>query len=289
MAEPIRARSRHALAGGVAAAVALTAVGFAIGRQTSSVPQAAATAPSAPIPTAIPSPEPTPVTDPVLDRAAVLAAVRQAADAAASGQPTPAELVALGGRRFAVRLPFGCRGPAPAGSALGWRYDADTQALRVEARPARFDPAFWLGATKGVDLIEGFWIERPWTSSEACPPLAPDDAGAAPPPPPENSVALAQVHRAGESRADRRDGEAFDTVVKVAPDALQMGEGLRLRTTGRLTAPSGGGSPVICRLPVPAGRPVCIVMVTFDEVAIENPATSSVLATWSAAGVGTDD
>lgn len=289
MTEPSRASSRRALAGGVAVAIALAGAGFIVGRNAGPGPDAPAPSPT---PSMTPSPTPSPpapVVTPSLDRAAVLTAVRAAADAFASGRSPPSEVTALDGRRFELRLPFGCRGPAPADSPLGWRYDEENGALRVSASPSPFDPAAWLGAgADGVDLIEGFWVERPWTSSEACPVIpsdAPDGA-----PPHERTLALAQIHGTGESRVGRREGDAFQAVEKVAPDALRLDQGLRLRLTGRVVSAPGGRGPVICRSPTPSGgRPVCLLSVALDEVAIENPVPASTLATWAVSSAGGEE
>jgi hypothetical protein len=79
----------------------------------------------------------------------------------------------------------------------------------------------------------------------------------------------------------RRDGKAYEAVESVAPDALDLSRGLRLRLRGKLARAPGAG-PVLCRAPGGA-RPVCILSATFDEVAIENPATGATLATWDVA------
>ncbi|MDQ3144262.1 MAG: hypothetical protein M3Q57_05210, partial [Pseudomonadota bacterium] len=73
-----------------------------------------------------PAPAPTsvlPLPDPVLDRAALLGAVAQAASAFAAGADDREAQGALDGRRFVVKLRFGCRGPAAEDSeeSLKWR------------------------------------------------------------------------------------------------------------------------------------------------------------------------
>lgn len=292
MVEPSRAVGRRALAAGAAAAIALAGAGFVLGRNTSPrVEVAAAAPPPSPAPAVSPAPAPpVPVVTPPLGRADLLEAARAAADAFASGRPVPPEVAALDGRRFQLELPFGCRGPADADPLLGWRYDPEEQVLRVSVEAARFDPASWLGtAAAQVDLAEGFWVERPWSSSEACPPARSEGAAepssggtAAAVAPVERTLALVQFHEAGGSRVGRRDGDAFRAVEKVAPDALDLSQGLRLRLSGRVVASPGNGAPVLCRSPAPAGgRPVCLLAVSLDEVSIANPAIGSTLATWT--------
>lgn len=278
MVEPSRRNSRVALAGGVTAAVALAGAGFMAGRATH--PPAAVATPT-PQPSAWPSPvvaEP-PAPKQTLGRADLLAIARAAADAFASGQPAPSDLAALAGRRFDVRLPFGCHGPADPAAPLGWTYDADAGTLRVRATPARLVPAEWPGA---AEVIEGFWIDQPWRSAEGCAAASPAAA------PPERTLALAAFHGPDDSRVGRRDGEPFAAVEKVAPDALDLAQGLRLRLTGRLVAAPGGTAPAVCRAPPGGGRPVCLLTVALDAVAVENPASGVTLATWSVSGVAAD-
>ena len=275
MVEPSRSSSRRALAATVAAALGLAGAGFVAGRAT-----------RAPTPVTTPTPEPSAVPTPIvaetpapaqaLGRADLIAAARAAADASASGLPLPADLTALTGRRFDLRLPFGCNGAAAPADALGWTFDKEAQTLRVRATPASFAPADWAAA---AELVEGFWIEQPWRSVESC---QASEAAAAPS---ERTLALAEVHGGDDSRVGRRDGEPFETVAKTAPDALDASQGLRLRLTGRLVAAPGSEAPVLCRATPAGSRPVCLLTVAFDEVAVENPATAATLATWSASGV----
>ena len=79
---------------------------------------------------------------------------------------------ALDGRRFAVRLRFGCGGPAGEASsdALRWRVKSD-ESLEITATPdLSLDAPELAGAvTQTVEAVEGFWIPRPWLLSDACP------------------------------------------------------------------------------------------------------------------------
>lgn len=60
------------------------------------------------------------VTQPLspLSRADLLDAAARAASAYAAGEPPPSENLALAGRSFILRLPFGCTGPVEAGQYL---------------------------------------------------------------------------------------------------------------------------------------------------------------------------
>jgi hypothetical protein len=198
---------------------------------------------------------------------------------AASG-PLPAGVAELVGRRFELRLPFGCDGPETADTEQGWRYDPDRGTLRVRAVPAHLDPAVWRpGEESGVDAIEAFWIARPWTDSEVCPAAGPGAPATAT----DRTLAIAQFHRADDPRAVRGEGDGFEAVLRVPPEALDLSRGLRLRLTGRIASVPGAAGPVLCRAPTPAERPVCLLAVSLDHVAVESPSVGAPLATWDVA------
>lgn len=303
--EPSLETSRRTLAGAVAAALLLGGGGFLLGRATT--PSAERSVEGDATQAALPLPAPTwagPLSRPDLISLASLAA-----DTTAAGMAPDDELVRSEGRRFEIRLPFGCDGPAAPDAAAGWSFDEANRALRVFIAPVRWSADNWLppaAEVGAIEAIEGFWIERPWTSSEACPkrPPAPDagqepgedrDADRARPDagndeasgpaarlstPPPSTFAIGQVHTSESSRSGRREGDAYRAVVRVAPDELDTSQGFRLRISGRL-AGAAGPAPVICRQADPAQRPVCLLTAAIDEIAIENPATGETLATWT--------
>lgn len=276
MSEPSRASSRRALAAGAVAALAVAGAGYLVGRQSAPTPEPPLRPVAAPVaaPTSRPA-LPRPV--PPLGRADLLAAARAAADALAAGRPVPGEIGELIGRRFELRLSFGCGGPAADDTASGWQYNPDQQTLRVRAAPARLDPGAWLNAPAGeAELVEAFWIDRPWTSSEACPPVEPVQPTTSP----ERTLAIAQFHGRDQPRSVRRQDESFEAVERVVPGQLNLAAGLRLRLSGRVVAAPGSAGPALCRSPGPAARPVCLLAVSLDSVAIENPADGAELATW---------
>lgn len=294
MSEPTPRSSRLTLAGVLALAVASGGGGFWLARSTAD--GRADTSPPASLP-AIPSATPSATAAPaatppsVLDRAGIIALAAQAADAAAAGQAVPAAVADADGRRFDLRLPFGCEGPvAPDSPApLRWSYDERAETLRVTATPVTWSAEAWgLSATDGaIDAIEGFVVAQPWTSSPDCPARSaelPSPSPAADLP----ELAVGQVHFAAGARAGRRDGDAFTAVVRTPRDAVPTDRGLRLRLTGRLTG-AGMAAPVQCWQPNGAGtRPACLVGTTGTEVTIENAATGAVIGTWSWDGSGAD-
>ncbi|WP_294327563.1 hypothetical protein [uncultured Sphingomonas sp.] len=289
MNEPTLRNSRLALAGGLAIALAVGGTGFLIGRGTS--PREVAPPAAAPVSTAPAVVQPAPsLPDPrdiVKTRADLIALASQAADAFASGRSLPKAAADLAGQRFEVRLPFGCRGPSDADSdsPMRWRYDAEARALRVHVTPV-----IWGGADLGASedgsatgtIAEGFWIPRPWTASETCP-AAQDSAapiGADAVTLPGQTLAVAQF--ADGAGQGLRDGKPYETVVRAAPEEVPADQGLQLRLRGRIVG-TADRSPVACRQPAgPEQRPICIIAVTLDDVAIDNPRTGKTLATWSA-------
>lgn len=288
MEEPSLHSSRIALAGGLAAALVVGGAGFLLGRGTTErTPPVVA-----PTPVAKPSPEPEPEPSRgILGRADLIALAATAADTAAGGRDPATERGVIEGRRFELRLPFGCNGPASedSGATMRWRYDAADEALRVHVAPVAWTAEDWWShdAPSDIDAIEGFWITRPWTSSEACPSGGdrPAAVGAEPVTLPGQTLAIGRIFSAEGARGGRRDGEAYSAVVRIPEDELDASDGFRLRVRGRIARTPDG--PVRCRQPAGAEqRPICLIGVVMDEVAIENPANGETLATWSVAQRG---
>lgn len=291
MKEPTPRTSRLALAGGALALLTIAGAGFVAGR-SSVAPAPARMSTPVPPPIAIPQPTVTQAKPERLDRVGLLALVSATADAFASGRTSPAEVAQLAGRPFSIALPFGCMGPLGETDAAGsgWRYDADRSALRLQVASTHWAPQDWFGAESsvGVEAIEGFWVTRPWTSSETCPATKAPTATSEPAMPAGQTLAIAQLFREGSARQDRRDGEPYAAVVRATPETLRAGSGFRVRLTGQLTDLPGGGA-IRCRQPGgPDRSPTCLVGATFNEIAIENPTTGETLARW-AGGSGTGE
>lgn len=225
------------------------------------------------LPDALPKPQPE------LDRAALLAAVARAASAHAAGTADTALQGELDGRRFTLKLRFGCGGPSQAG-ALRWSYDEDEQALTVAATPDidTDSPLFAQpGADGPIEAVEGFWIPRPWILGDACP--AGGEGEAAAPPARRSSVGIAQYFTAEDSRVQRRSGRAYQIVRRAEPAIAPSGEGFTLVLHGRLRRWPEGNA---IRCAGPTGeRPTCIISAELDRVAFENPETGLTIAEWS--------
>ena len=284
MEEPSPRSSRLALAGALLAAIVVGGAGFLLGRVTTERAPVV-TPPSAVAPVA--EPEPEPALSGIFGRADLIALAAAAADAAAAGRDGGPKIARADGRRFEMRLPFGCNGQAAENSdaAMRWRYDAKAGALRISVDPVVWTAQDWwpADAANGVEAVEGFWIARPWTSNEACPAGGDRPAAAGPEPVtlPGQTLALGQVFLTEGARGGRRDGKPYEAVVRIQESELKAEEGFRLRISGRIVR-MGGIGPVRCRQPAgPEQRPICLVSVVMDEVAVENPATGETLATWS--------
>lgn len=284
MQEPSPLTSRLAIVAALAFSMAVGAAGFMIGRETASRPPARVAA--APMRTPPPIVE-EPV-EHVLNRAEFLALGDAAADAAASGAPFPTSVAQAPGRRFELHIPFGCEGSAPEGSQapLRWRYDAEDQALRLHVAPVIWPASDWWQAPPAqIEALEGFWVAHPWSSRETCVPAVeattPASTEPAPPPPLLHTLGLAEVITKDTPRQLRRAGKPYESVVRLRPDGARLEQGLRMRLRGRIARFPDGNAVRCTQRDGPEQRPVCLVSVTFDEVAIENPLTNDALAAWS--------
>lgn len=225
-------------------------------------PQHKAAAPAEPAPPAI--------RDDSLDRQAVIVAALQAMTSAALGQNDAAAQRALRGRKFAIRIRFGC--PGITDPDRGWSYDQKKHVLRVKVQSGTTE-----GALPKSDLLAseyqggvGFTLGRPWLLGAGCP--VGGFAAAAPAGP---AIVIAQLFTDSDSRVLRpkRDYE----LTKAIEPNQQPGDGLDLVLSGRL-AELSDGRPIHCA--AEAGAPACIVSATIDRVAIENPSSGELLGEW---------
>lgn len=282
MDEPSVRTSRLAIAGGIAAVLVVGGGGFLLGRAT--VPTPPSVKPAAIAEVAAPPP----VADHprTIERSDIIAAAAEAADSLASNSAPPADLAKLPGLRFSLSLPFGCEGAAGADSPapLRWRYDDATQTLRVHIALVVWQPDEWGLQRDAAAVPQGFWIMRPWSSAATCPMTA-NGAGATGTEPvtlPGQTLAL--VNFGG---AVSNGGSAYEAVVRVPRDKLDVTQGLRARLTGRIDHIPGEAAAIRCVQP--AGieqQPICAVAATFDELLVENPATGETLATWTLGKAG---
>ena len=285
MREPSARTSRLAIAAGLAAFIAIGAGGFLLGRDTA--PKAPPPAP-APV-TVIPPPIPVQPQSPRLwGRAEISDLARRAADALSSGQPLPDDIAAAVGQRFDLSLPFGCSGPADKDSTapMRWRYDEAAGILRVHVRPIAWKAAdFALPAEGDGYDAEGFWMQRPWSTSDQCPAPAkaasPQQEDAAPAP--DQSLALAQFGQ-NDGNDLWRHGRPFEKVLRLAAEDFDPSRGLRLRLIGRIEQVPGNG-PVHCVQPLGLEqRPACVIAMTLREVRMEIAGAAAPIAIWENRG-----
>jgi hypothetical protein len=252
---------------------------------------------------------------PPLTRADLIDAAARAADAHARGVPLLAEDSELAGRRFTLRLPFGCVVPAEADSeaSMGWSYEPEEQTLRVLVAPNVWTDAGPVRkAAKGLDYeaAEGFWIERPWLRTGDCPvwpqpslvasatsetvkgnqvvavtsPEAEQAVEGVPAPAlqldeAQRTLALVEYFKPGSRRAARRNGKPYTVVAKLAPSEIDLTRGLRVVVTGRLV-PFGSRSAIACSGIDVDKRPLCLISAEIDRVAITDASGQRTLGEW---------
>ena len=237
---------------------------------------------------AVPSPARAIVEAP-FDRSRLLLTVARAASAQAMGADDAGVQRALDGKRFEVRLRFGCDGQGPGRGDHGWSIDPDGRTLRLRVVPTLSlkDELVKGVAGEQVEAVEGFWLPRPWLLQPACPALGPVEQPAAEPEQaepepttPAQRIGIAQFFTATDSRTRRRIDRPFEAVKKLNEGERAGGDGFNLVLSGRLRA-RGNGRVILCQ---GAGRdraPDCIVSADVDRVWIEQPGDKSVMAEWS--------
>ena len=229
----------------------------------------------------------------VLGRADILAAAVAAADDVAAGNPLPQANLELVNRSFELRLPIVC-GNGETGAWGSWRVDPSTNVLRVSFSRQNWEaqPLFaQLAKDLAYETAEGFWIERPWTRSEQCPPAlanvarpdktASHEATPAPAaePAPEERLAIVQFFSSDAPRMLRRGKRPYAYTAKLPKDAQATDRAFRIKIEGRITG-YADGQPVHCVITQAARPPVCAVAVEFDKVVLEDAKTGENLAEW---------
>jgi len=214
-------------------------------------------------------------------RADLIAAATAAADAYASGSAHGGkELV---GRRFVVRLAFGCGGPVadPGPAQAYYQYVPTGPALRLVARPATWTDLPLIRAASGAapaETVEGFWIPRPWLTGETCPKRRDVAPPATPTPVEAPSLGLAMFHDAEASRVERRSERPYEHVVKLDGGDGDQQRSFDLRLEGRI-ASFADGAAIRCWSESAEHRPTCLFAVDLDRVAFED-AKGAMLADW---------
>lgn len=264
-------RLRNIIAATVIGA-ALAWGGYLIGRNDRPPPAPRqAQAPSSPVAPV----DPLPPIDVTLQRADLIRLAAAAADAASGGPPIENMLE---GKRFVVRIPFGCGDLGTQDErAFGARFNAADQTLRIKVQPEDWTRLPWLAAELPrleADGAEGFWVPRPWTQSDTCPSDQGDPAN------PASSLGIAQLFGTDSSRVAQRRGRPFEATVQLDADEVDLQKGLRLVLEGRVARWSAEGETVLCRAAQAYERPLCLVSAKLDLIAVENASTGDRLADW---------
>ncbi len=247
--------------------------------------------PETPGPTVtIPAP-PTPV--PALTRAELIAASQTAADRYASGAQVEGT-DPLVGRTFAVRIPFAC-GPLSQGGGTAAQPDGlaratwgpERRTIQLSLTPGDWTQSALMAEPNAAarwEQVEGFWVTRPWLTGENCPALTADPLQGAPPAATVQTLGVAAVFEEDASRIGRRNGRAYAHTVRGEGDqpVQRPAQGYRLLLEGRVVGFPTSGRAFRCRASGPDQRPVCVIAVQLDRVAVTQ-ADGAVMSEWHGA------
>lgn len=224
-----------------------------------------------------------------LTRASLLAATSRAASAYAAGERIEGA-DALVGRRFSIRVPFGCNGPQPtaaesAGDGLArWSWGPENRTIQLSLTPGDWLNTVLIAGAAGQsdwEAVEGFWIPRPWLTTGDCSTVRADPLQSGDGSPSPQTVGLAAVFAANDSRVGRRNGRAYAFTIRPTGDTplTAPAGGYRVVLEGRL-ASFPDGRAIRCRASNPDQRPVCIAAIRLDRVAFTNADGSVLLSEW---------
>jgi hypothetical protein len=185
----------------------------------------------------------------------------------------------LVGRKFFVRLPFGCE---PAQAAPGV-LQGSVQTGELGSTTLTLRPALWadlpliqrLANPESIDSVEGFWIPRPWAATESCPPPEMPAPSAIVTPPTAQTLGLARIFREGESRAQRHAEHPYQLTLKKGATTGPY----RAVLEGHLAA-FPDGNALACWAESPAHHPVCLFSISISRVAFETAENGEILGQW---------
>lgn len=231
-----------------------------------------------------------PIAEPPMDREAVLIAAIRAASAQAIGRDDSEAQRALEGKRFEVRLRFGCEAERLEGESYAVRFDEQRRTLRLTAAPdlTAAEPLTARIAGEEVATVEGFWLRRPWLLKADCPAPPPQPEGDQPPtpgsevpdPPVYARIGIAQFFREGDARVFQRRQRPYESTTTMAEGESPSAEGYNLVLSGRLRR-LPNRRIISCAAASPDRPPDCIISVVFDRVWLERPDSREMIAEWS--------
>jgi hypothetical protein len=240
-------------------------------------------------PIAEPSPAPVIPTPTAMTRADLLNAVSRSASAYAAGERLEGA-DSLVGRPFSIRIPVGCGEPqstvldGPTEGLAQWAWGPERKTIQLSLTPGDWLNTALISGTaggSGWEAVEGFWVPQPWLRTETCSKVRVDPLQSGPGTPSSQTVGLAAVFKANESRIGRRNGRAYTFTVRATGDAplTVPANGYRVVVEGRLAA-FPGGQAIRCRASSPDQRPVCIAAIQLDRFAFTEGGTGTVLSEW---------
>lgn len=236
------------------------------------------------------------ITEAPFGRARLLLTVARVASSHARGMDNSDFQRALDGKRFEVRLRFGCDGQGPVREGHGYSVDPNGRTLRLRAVPTLSlqDSTVRSLAGDDVEAAEGFWISRPWMLDAACPAgkaaTEPDDlqeAQGTTASIEQSKTPIASAQRVGlvhfftpaDSRTRQRMDRPFEAVKKLEAGEQVGRDGFNLVLSGRLRA-RRDGRVILCEGSGRDRPPDCVVSTDVDRVWIERPEDKAVLAEW---------
>lgn len=235
------------------------------------------------------APRPTPVVEPPLDRERLLLAAIRAASAFAAGNKDSEAQRTLDGKRFELRVRFGCGDGED--EARGWRFDEKNRTLRLRVRQDISEDDIVAASIAGgqFESIEGLWLRRPWLLAATCPatqaPAAVEEPNADAAVLPEPVVAAPRVgvaifSTAADSRTTRRQKRPYEATKVLGEAEGPSGQGYDFVMAGRLRA-LPDARVIACSSESADLPPTCIISVHIDRVWIERPDTREQIAEWT--------
>jgi hypothetical protein len=158
----------------------------------------------------------------------------------------------------------------------------ERDSITLTARPALWGdlPLVQALANRAeIEIVEGFWIPRPWSASENCPSPGGNPAPAVSTPPSAQTLGLARFFGGGESRAHRHAEHPYEFTYRRTPGAANSPQSYYLLLEGELAA-FADGNALHCWVESPMHRPVCLYSVIFSQVAFIRASDGTVLARW---------
>lgn len=241
-----------------------------------------------------------PRVDPPLDREALIMAALRAASAAALGQEDRDVQRSLDGKRFELRLRFGCPGENFAQATTRSRtLDEERRVVRLELGPEIGGNTPLVNQIVGSEFeaVEGFWIRSPWLLRAACPRRSSMPALQENAPPAElgrsnassssepdsmeesaSWLGIAQFFTATDARTHRRDRRAYQAVENLSEGEVPSPAGYDLIVQGRLQS-LPEGRVIACRANGER-QPSCVISASFEQVSLERADTGELLAEW---------